>query len=73
MSQRDISALQGEGLKISIGALTEALGREPTAEEKLIAKMGFKAGVETQADIDQLKLSELEMGLANAQKIAVLS
>ncbi len=73
MSNQDISILQAEGLKIAIGRLSEALGREPTAEEKLIAKMGFKAGVETQADIDQLKISNLEMGLANAQKIAVLS
>ena len=73
MSRSDVAIYQGQGLRKSLAQLTEALGREPLPEEKLIFRMGFKNGIAVQADIDQLKLSELELGLATAQRIAVLS
>jgi len=73
MSNQDICVLQGEGLRTLIGRLGEALGREPLPEEKLILKMGFKGGIETQADIDQLRISKLELGLTTARQLATLS
>ena len=71
MSLQDQCLLQNEGYRVQVGRLTEALGREPTPEEKLILKMGFRGGVETQADIDQLRISKLELGLTTAHQLAI--